>query len=62
VTLDQPRHHAEASVPETRYPRSGDLHIAYQTLGDGPPDLVFVAAFTSHLKGIDESWQLLAAA
>ena len=29
------------AVPETRYAKSGDLHIAYQLLGDGP-DLVLV--------------------
>ncbi|MDP9244959.1 MAG: adenylate/guanylate cyclase domain-containing protein, partial [Chloroflexota bacterium] len=28
--------------PETRYARSGNLHIAYQTVGDGPLDLVLV--------------------
>jgi class 3 adenylate cyclase len=29
-------------VPKTQYARSGDLHIAYQTLGDGPLDVMFV--------------------
>jgi len=29
--------------PATRYARSGDLHVAYQTLGEGPVDIVFVA-------------------
>jgi pimeloyl-ACP methyl ester carboxylesterase len=28
--------------PETRYARSGDVHIAYQVVGDGPIDLVYV--------------------
>jgi hypothetical protein len=28
--------------PQTRYARSGDVHIAYQVLGDGPVDLVYV--------------------
>ena len=28
--------------PEVRYARSGDLSIAYQVVGDGPVDLVFV--------------------
>jgi pimeloyl-ACP methyl ester carboxylesterase/class 3 adenylate cyclase len=28
--------------PETRYAKSGDIHIAYQVLGDGPTDLVVV--------------------
>lgn len=35
--------------PETRYARSGDLHIAYQTIGEGPIDLVFVMGWVSHL-------------
>lgn len=36
--------------PETRYARSGDVFIAYQTLGTGPLDLVIVQGFTSHLE------------
>jgi pimeloyl-ACP methyl ester carboxylesterase len=28
--------------PATRYARSGEVKIAYQVLGEGPPDLVFV--------------------
>jgi class 3 adenylate cyclase len=28
--------------PETRYARLGDLHLAYQVLGDGPPDLLLL--------------------
>jgi pimeloyl-ACP methyl ester carboxylesterase len=35
--------------PETRYARSGDIHIAYQVVGDGPIDLVFVMGWVSHL-------------
>src|SRR5688572_5406215 len=37
-------------VPETRYAKSGDVHIAYQVVGDGPLDLVLVPAFVSHLE------------
>jgi hypothetical protein len=29
-------------TPDVEYARSGDLAIAYQVLGDGPIDLVFV--------------------
>ncbi len=36
-------------MPETRYAQSGDLNIAYQVVGDGPIDLVFVPGFVSHL-------------
>jgi hypothetical protein len=28
--------------PEVRYARSGDVSIAYQVIGNGPVDLVFV--------------------
>ena len=33
-------------VPPTRYARSGRLHIAYQTIGEGPPNVVFVTPST----------------
>jgi len=36
--------------PETRYARSGEVHIAYQVLGDGPIDLVFIPGFISNLE------------
>jgi pimeloyl-ACP methyl ester carboxylesterase len=29
-------------IPEIRFARSGDVHIAYQIVGDGPVDLVFI--------------------
>lgn len=37
-------------APETRYTRSADVNIAYQVLGDGPIDLVFVMGWVSHLE------------
>lgn len=39
-----------ATVPEIRYARSGSVNIAYQTLGEGPIDLVFVMGWVSHLE------------
>lgn len=39
--------------PDTRYARSGDLQIAYQVLGDGPIDVLFVPIFAS---SIDAAW------
>src|SRR5262245_38961147 len=36
--------------PETKYARSGDYHIAYQVVGDGPVDLIFVPGWVSHLE------------
>ena len=35
--------------PETRYARSGDVNIAYQVVGDGPIDLVYVPGFVSNV-------------
>jgi class 3 adenylate cyclase len=40
--------------PETRYAESGDLHIAYQVLGEGPLDLVYVAEFWN---SIEAQWE-----
>lgn len=37
-------------MPETRYARSGDVHIAYQVSGQGPPDVVFVPGFISNVE------------
>jgi pimeloyl-ACP methyl ester carboxylesterase len=36
-------------TPETHYARSGDLAIAYQVVGEGPVDLVFVPEFSNLL-------------
>ena len=35
---------------KTRYARNGDLHIAYQVVGGGPLDLVFIPGFVSHVE------------
>ena len=35
---------------ETRYAKSGDVHIAYQVLGEGPPDIVHVPGWATHLE------------
>ena len=35
---------------ETRYAKSGDLYIAYQTVGEGALDLVIVPGFVWHLE------------
>jgi class 3 adenylate cyclase len=41
--------------PETRYARSGDVHIAYQQFGEGDIDVVVVNGFTSH---VELMWEL----
>jgi class 3 adenylate cyclase/pimeloyl-ACP methyl ester carboxylesterase len=45
-------------VPETRYARSGDVSIAYQVLGDGPPDLVFAPP----IAHVELDWEVPSAA
>jgi len=41
-------------LPQTHYARSGKVSIAYQTLGEGPPDLVFVPGVISN---VEYAWQ-----
>jgi class 3 adenylate cyclase len=41
-------------VHETQYARNGDLHIAYQTIGDGPIDVVLVDQWFSNM---DAQWK-----
>ena len=36
--------------PETRYAKSGDVNIAYQVVGDGPLDLVYVPGWISNVE------------
>lgn len=36
--------------PKTEYVRSGDTHIAYQVVGDGSFDLVYVPGWVSHIE------------
>ncbi len=43
-----------ADIPETRYAKSGDTHIAYQVIGSGPLDVVWVPGFVSH---VEAQWQ-----
>jgi len=41
----------DTESPVTRYARSGETSIAYQVIGDGPVDLVFVMGWVSNLDG-----------
>ena len=36
--------------PETRYTKSGGLNIAYQVVGDGPLDLIYVPGWISNVE------------
>ena len=41
-------------VPETHYALSGDVNIAYQTMGNGPVDIVVVPGIMSHVEFLHE--------
>jgi len=38
------------TAPETRYAKAGSLHLAYQVVGSGPPDILFVHGWISHIE------------
>src|SRR6059058_1521952 len=37
-------------VPETRYAKSGQVNVAYQIVGEGPFDLVYVPGWISNVE------------
>src|SRR5437016_2206593 len=41
-------------IHSIHYTKSDDVHIAYQVLGSGPLDLLFVPGFVSHIEAV---WQ-----
>jgi class 3 adenylate cyclase/pimeloyl-ACP methyl ester carboxylesterase len=43
-------------IPETQYARRDRLHIAYQVLGEGPPDILLLDQWFSHM---DAQWDVL---
>jgi pimeloyl-ACP methyl ester carboxylesterase/DNA-binding winged helix-turn-helix (wHTH) protein len=45
-----PRLVLSAQTPETHYVQNGDANIAYQVVGDGDLDVVFVMGWVSHLE------------
>src|SRR5262249_32202711 len=46
-------------APDTRYAQSGGVNIAYQVIGDGPVDVVYVPGWVSH---VELAWELPALA
>jgi class 3 adenylate cyclase len=42
-------------LPETQYARLGSLHLAYQVLGQGPPDILLLDQWFSHM---DAQWDV----
>jgi class 3 adenylate cyclase/pimeloyl-ACP methyl ester carboxylesterase len=41
-------------LPTTRYAVSGEVNIAYQTMGDGPVDIILVPGIVSHVEFLHE--------
>src|SRR5262245_38601636 len=42
------------AAPETRYAKSGDAHIAFGVLGDGPIDIVYIPNFSAN--DVEQRW------
>lgn len=40
----------DLELPVTRYAQSGEVNIAYQTMGEGPIDLILVPGIISHVE------------
>jgi len=40
---------------KTKYTRSGDIHIAYQAVGEGTLDLIYVQGWVSH---VEMAWEV----
>jgi DNA-binding SARP family transcriptional activator/pimeloyl-ACP methyl ester carboxylesterase len=52
--LQQPGPAASPDMPRTRYVETNGIHLAFQTVGSGPPDVVLVPGFVSHVERIWE--------
>ena len=37
-------------MSDVRFARSGDVHVAYRSVGEGPIDLVYVQGASTHLE------------
>ncbi len=45
---------SDFALPVTCYAQSGDLNIAYQTMGNGPVDIILIPGFISHVEFMHE--------
>src|SRR5688500_6501880 len=41
-----------SDAPETRFAKVGGVHIAYQVVGDGPIDILFVDTWVHHVEAV----------
>jgi len=48
------REGAEMNIPETQYAKNGNMHIAYQVIGESRFDLLFVHGWISHIEHLWE--------
>lgn len=48
-----------AQLPDTRYALNGDVSIAYQVVGEGDVDILFIPGFVSHVEHV---WEIPACA
>lgn len=44
----------DVELPATHYALSGEVHVAYQTLGSGPTDIIIVPGLFSHVEFLHE--------
>ena len=42
-------------VPTTKYAKNGEVHLAYQVVGEGPLDLVLIESWVNHVEAF---WEL----
>jgi pimeloyl-ACP methyl ester carboxylesterase/DNA-binding winged helix-turn-helix (wHTH) protein/class 3 adenylate cyclase len=50
IAHERPTAELPQFIPETHYVRNDDVNIAYQVVGDGDVDIVFVMGWVSHLE------------
>ncbi len=44
----------EHTLPDTQYAKSGNVHIAFQVMGNGPMDVILVPGMISHVEFLHE--------
>src|SRR5258706_926951 len=55
MTSPHPCYDCLVKAPQTRYAKADGLHIAYQSFGDGPIDVVVVPNWITHCDG---QWEI----
>jgi class 3 adenylate cyclase len=55
IRAERAANRMRSQVPDTRYAQSAAVNIAYQVVGDGPVDVVYVPGWVSH---IELAWEL----